>query len=215
MVEFKNSYTSNISFNEKNSLNAPSTLLVSENTDNINKDYSYARRIGRVVTVNDRAIMNNKFHKVIIPYDFDKKKYIIKMKEIEFYEHKNYFIRKLDYFCNMKVFNIDNQYEPTCCEKFIFFLVYLIIGLIVAYVLFTIATLFSYNLFVLYTALNWFRKGFLRIRVYQFVLMEKWKIKAINKVLYEENRSEFCTKNKLKWILGQSGYWIEIQKLLE
>ena len=46
-------------------------------------------------------------------------------------------------------------------------------------------------------------------------MLEKWKIRAMNIILKNENNADFCTKNKLKWILGQSGYWIEVQKLLE
>jgi hypothetical protein len=208
MVEFKNSYHSSLS---KGSFGA--NFLLSNNEEAINKEYSYKRRIGRIVTVaNNRT---NKFNKVIIPYDFDKKKYIIKLKEIEFYEHKNYLKDSLDYFCNLNVFNIDNSYEPTKCERFLIILLYSVIVMVIAYVLIIIATLFSYNPLIIYTAINWLKKGYQRIQVIKFVLLEKWKIKQMNKVLEKENSTEFCTNNKLKWLLGQSGYWIEIQKLVE
>jgi hypothetical protein len=208
MVEYKNSYHSSLS---KGSLG--NNLLLTNTDEFINKDYSYKRRIGRVCTVANRP--NNKFNKVIVPYDFDKKKYIIKLKEIEFYEHTHYLKEKLDYFCNLKVFHIEGSYEPSSCEKFLIFLLYVVIVLIIAYVFFTIATIFSYNPFIIYLALVWLKKGYLKIKVFKFILLEKWKIKKINKVLQKENLSEFCSKNKLKWILGQSGYWIEIQKLVE
>ena len=50
--------------------------------------------------------------------------------------------------------------------------------------------------------------------MFKFILLEKWKIIEINQILEKENNSEFCIENKLKWKLGQSGYWIEIQKLI-
>jgi hypothetical protein len=208
MVEFKNSYHSSLSANDK-SLNG---MLLSHSEEVLNKDYSYKRRMERICTVGRPN--NNRFQKVIVPYDFDKKKYILKVKEIEFYEHKKYLIEKLDYFCNLQVFHIDNKYEPKCLQKSLLILVYLIIVLIIAYVLFVIATLFSYNPLIIYTALKWLKKGYLRIQVFKFILLEKWKIKEMNKVLEKENKSEFCNQNKLKWQLGQSGYWIEIQKLI-
>jgi hypothetical protein len=208
MVEFKNSYHSGLS---RNSLGAD--YLLTTNEEAINKEYSYTRRIGRIVTVaNNRS---NKFNKVIIPYDFDKKKYIIKLKELEFYEHKNYLKEKLDHFCNLNMFQIESNYEPTRCEELLIVMLYSVIVMIIAYVLFIVATLFSYNPLILYTAFNWIKKGYMRVRVYRFVLLEKWKIKRMNTVLQNENNTDFCTNNKLKWILGQSGYWIEIQKLVE
>jgi hypothetical protein len=198
MIEFKNDYVS---------------IEKSINATDSNNDDIYQKRINRIYTLGIRTC--TKYNKVIIPYDFDKKKYIIKLKDIEFYEHKTYLIQKIDNFCNLQAFHIDERYKPNSFEKLYIIILYLGIVLLIAYFLFIIATLFSYNPLVIYTAFTWLRKGYLRVQVCKFVLLEKWKIKKMNKVLESENKAIFCKENKLKWQLGQSGYWIEIQKLIE
>ena len=46
----------------------------------------------------------------------------------------------------------------------------------------------------------------------QFIFLEKFKITEIKKKLQIENNTKICEQNKVKWILGQSGYWLELQK---
>ena len=35
----------------------------------------------------------------------------------------------------------------------------------------------------------------------------------MNKRLDETNRSHYCIENKIKWNLGESGYWLEVEKI--
>ena len=44
-------------------------------------------------------------------------------------------------------------------------------------------------------------------------LYEKLKKRAINKRLTETNKSKYCLDHKIKWKLGLSAYWLEIEKI--
>jgi hypothetical protein len=195
---------------ENNSLN-PGGIMEEEDYE---KEYKYRGRIGRICTINANPSKENKFYKVIIPYNFDKKKYTIKKKEIAFWENKNYLLDKLEKFCNIPAFNIEKEYQATKLQKFTMYLPVVFICLILIYIVLVLAALFSFNPILLYTLYSWIKKGFHKLQMFKFILLEKWKIVEINKILEKENYSEFCIENKLKWKLGQSGYWIEIQKLI-
>lgn len=44
------------------------------------------------------------------------------------------------------------------------------------------------------------------------MLLEKFKISKIQKLISRENSSEFCIQNKLEWKYGENGYWLETNK---
>jgi hypothetical protein len=193
-----------------NSINSASPLDEDDKDDKL----GYRRRAARICTINVRPTKDNKFYKVIVPYNFDKKTYFIKRSEIEFWENKHYLIDKLDKFCSMPIFDIEKQYQAVGYQKFLMYLPVVIICIILLYVVMIITVLFSFNSILLYTLYSWIRKGFNKLQMFKFILLEKWKIKEMNKLLEKENESEFCIDNKLQWKLGQSGYWLEIQKLI-
>lgn len=49
----------------------------------------------------------------------------------------------------------------------------------------------------------------------ELFLLEKIKKQEINNILNYENNSQFCKENNLKWTIGQSCYWLELQKILK
>jgi hypothetical protein len=201
----------------KGSLNPTDNILNSEDGGIPSEPQSigYRGRIARQVTINAHHSSDNKFYKVIIPYNFDKKKYIINPKEVEFYENKRYLIEKLKFFNNHETFDIEKDYDPKPLQKLYLYASFTIIATFVLYLFLALAAFFSFNFVVIFTMGTWLRKGYNSLQFFKFRLLEKYKIKEIHKLLDEENDTEFCTSHKLKWILGQSGYWIEVQKLIE
>jgi hypothetical protein len=210
------------------SINDNSNILV--NTDQIDqksncnesnigseseKDYNYERRMGRQFSINVHPSKDNKFYKVIIPYNFEKKQYTIKRKEIEFYENKNYLLERLGYFCRIPAFNIESKFKPHSMQNISIYLPIIGISVLFLYLAFVSFTIFAFNPVIIYTVFNWGKKGYNFAQIWKFKKLENYKIEEIKKILEKENSSNFCIDNKLKWILGQSGYWIEIQKLLE
>jgi len=200
--------------NERNSVN-PFNNLCEESADHSDRDYRYQRRVGRQFSINYHPSKDNKFYKVIIPYNFDLKKYWINKKEIEFYENKKYLERKLVEFNDNSAFNVDKEFEPELKQKLCLYLPTTILSFIVIYLAIIMVCFFSFNPIIIYTVYTWIKKGFRSLQMFKFILFEKFKIKKIHKILDDENNSKFCVEKKLKWILGKSGYWLEVQKLIE
>lgn len=200
--------------NERNSVN-PYQNLCEESCDQSDRDYKYQRRVGRQFSINCHPTKDNKFHKVIIPYNFDLKKYWINKKEIEFYENRKYLEKKLVEFNDNPAFNIDKIFEPKLKQKIYIYLPTIVFSLIVIYLAIILISFFSFNPIIIYTISNWIVKGYNSLQMFKFLLFEKFKINEIHFILKEENNSEFCVENQLKWILGKSGYWLEVQKLID
>jgi hypothetical protein len=207
----------NIFMSFKGSLDPSENLYNNEDKDQQSEpqSYGYRGRIARQVTINAHHSSDNRFYKVIIPYNFDDKKYIINPKEVEFYENKRYLIEKLKFFNSNETFDIDKDFNPKPMQKVCLYVPFFIISIIVLYLTIVLSALFSFNIVVMFTLGTWIKKGYNSLQLFKFLLIEKFKIKEIHKLLDQENNSEFCTGQKLKWILGQSGYWLEVQKLVE
>jgi hypothetical protein len=186
-------------------------------SNNDPQSLGYCGRLARQVTVNarPRSPIDNKFYKVIIPYNFDKKKYIINKKEIEFYENKKYLTEKLRQFNLNEKFDIEKDYIPSNKQKFCLYVPTILLSIIALYISIVTSAFMSFNIVVMFTIGTWLRKGYNSLQMFKFILLEKFKIKAIHSLLDQENNTEFCVEKKLRWILGQSGYWIEVQKLIE
>ena len=80
------------------------------------QSYGYRGRIGRQVTLKVQRAKDNKSYKVIVPYNFDEKRYIINKKDIEFYENKRYFLETLTRFNETDSFQIEKDYTPKPLE---------------------------------------------------------------------------------------------------
>ena len=180
-----------------------------------NNDYRFERRMGRQFSLYVHPANDTKFYKLIIPYNFEKKKYFIKEKDIEFYEHKDYLLKKLNCFNSDPVFDIESTYTAKGCKNIKLYLPTIIVILILIYFSIIIICLFCFNPIVIYTLFSWNKKAFNSMRMFRFITLEKYKMSEILKNIKNENLSENCQEKKIKWTVGQSGYWLEIQKLIE
>lgn len=178
------------------------------------RETRFQRRENRQYSINCRPNHDNDLNKVIIPYNFDKKQYLIQASEIEFYEKKNYLLDTLKRFNNLDSFKIEKKYEASKLQKLGMYTPTIIIFLIYIYLSVIVLTLFSFNPVLIYSIFIWGKKIFHYISMVQFIILEKFKIKEIKKTLEFENISKICKDNKLRWILGQSGYWLELQKIV-
>ena len=178
------------------------------------RETRFQRRENRQYSINCRPNHDNDLNKVIIPYNFDKEQYLIQASEIEFYEKKNYLLDTLKRFNNLDSFKIEKKYEASKLQKLGMYTPTIIIFLIYIYLSVIVLTLFSFNPVLIYSIFIWGKKIFHYISMVQFIILEKFKIKEIKKTLEFENISKICRDNKLRWILGQSGYWLELQKIV-
>lgn len=178
------------------------------------RETRFQRRENRQYSINCRPNHDNDLNKVIIPYNFDKKQYLIQASEIEFYEKKNYLLDTLKRFNNLDSFKIEKKYEASKLQKLGMYTPTIIIFLIYIYLSVIVLTLFSFNPVLIYSIFIWGKKIFHYISMVQFIILEKFKIKEIKNTLEFENISKICKDNKLRWILGQSGYWLELQKIV-
>ena len=202
----------------KNSVNQPNILHESDNSENVSdrdREFKYERRMGRQFSINVHASKDNKFQKVIVPYNFDKKLYAIKKEEVEFFEKKKYLKEKLDLWNVNPAFNIEHQFEAKGRQNIYLYVPTIIIFILVIYLSIVLCAYFSFNIIVIYTVGSWLKKGYNSLQMFKFILLEKFKIKEIHKIINEENNCDFCINHKLRWSLGQSGYWLELQKLVE
>ena len=178
------------------------------------RETRFQRRENRQYSIICRPNHDNDLNKVIIPYNFDKKQYLIQASEIEFYEKKNYLLDTLKRFNNLDSFKIEKKYEASKLQKLGMYTPTIIIFLIYIYLSVIVLTLFSFNPVLIYSIFIWGKKIFHYISMVQFIILEKFKIKEIKNTLEFENISKICRDNKLRWILGQSGYWLELQKIV-
>lgn len=151
--------------------------------------------------------------KVIIPYNFEEKKYMILEQNIEFYDKKEYLIDKLSEYNSMDPFQIQNKFKPSFLHHIGMYLPCLIILVIFLYLGIIILALFSFNPILIYTFVVWGKHLYQLLKNTQSVFLDKFRINKIKTLLDEENIGMFCRRNNLQWQLGQSGYWLELEKL--
>lgn len=172
--------------------------------------------------INDRrndnyiSIDNNSkrmFNKVLIPYDFEKKIYLLKKSDIELYKNKKYIIETLVKFNCDPLFNIDNHYVvESNFKKIILYLPSVIIGCLLIYIAIYLSLVIFLNPGLILVMIYLIYKILKRFEMMIFVIYEKMKMSKIQKLLNLENNSDFCKNEKLSWALGLSGYWIELIK---
>ena len=153
------------------------------------------------------------FDKIIIPYNFKKNIYTIPDNEIDGYENKEFLLNTLYSYNNQKLFKFDSRYRPNCCERIIFLFLFLIIILIILYGLSFLLIMFLFNPLVLYFSYKFLSIVFYGMKAYKKHLYEKLKIKAIKKKLAQTNKSKYCKEHNIRWKMGVSRYWLEIEKI--
>ena len=172
-----------------------------------------------IIQTKNRSFSNKKkdnikknFDKLIIPYNFKKNSYSIPDNEIEGYENKEFVLNKLHTYNLQKLFKFDSPYQPSCCERCLLFFP-LIIFLIILYGLFYLIIMFTFNPLVLYISYKILKGVYGLIKSIKHTFYEKMKKKAINKRLEETNISSYCIEHGIRWNLGESGYWLEVEKI--
>lgn len=156
---------------------------------------------------------NKNFLKIIIPYNFKKNNYSIPDKEIEKYEFKDYVLNTL-YDLNLKeLFKFDSPYSPSFFETIIVMFPLIMIMIIIIYFLFILISLFLFNPITIYFSYKCVSKVYSIMSYIKRTLYEKFKKKAMKKILSEKNNSSYCKDNKIKWKLGLSSYWLELVKI--
>ena len=158
-------------------------------------------------------IIKKKFDKIIIPYNFKKNNYSVNDNEIDGYENKEFVLNTLHHYNNQNIFKFDLPYSPPFCKKILFYFLMLLIVLIILLLLFTLIIIFLFNPLIIYISYRVLKAVFSLLASLKRTIYEKLKKKAINKRLEETNKSKYCRDHKIKWNLGVSGYWIEIEKI--
>jgi hypothetical protein len=194
--------------NQRSSINRISKL--EEKNENIENDYIYERRRGNNTSVFFRY---DKFDKVIIPYNFEIKKYEIRNKDIEFYENKDYVINKLIEFNQSPDFDIEKTHLPkNFLEQIKIYFPIILIMIILLYCGLVFTLLSSFNPIVIYTIYSYIKKAYDTLNMFKFILLEKFKMNNLSLIISNENKTNNCISKKLTWKIGTSGYWMEVQK---
>ena len=184
-----------------------------EDCNNITNFNKFKRRENNILSSIERPKIDN-LNKLIIPYDFELKKYDIKENEIAFYEKKEYLLSKLNQWNKLDLFKLDESYNPSCWQNSKLFILYLIVVLlyliisIIAIFLFIFNPVLIFILFIGYIKINQY------LQMIRYICIDKFKLSKINKIILNENSSNFCIENKLIWTYGESGYWLELSKNL-
>ena len=173
-------------------------LIISNNLKNKNVESAYKKAY---------------FDKIIIPYNFKKNSYSIPDEEIEGYENKEFVLNTLHNYNTQQLFKFDSSYGPSFCERILFLIISLLIILIILYIVLFLLFIFLFNPLVIYISYKFLDSIIFLIKGYKNTLYEKLKKKAINKKLEETNNSKYCKEHKIRWSLGVSGYWLEVEKI--
>ena len=177
----------------------------------IDNDIKFKRRENKLFSSIERPKINN-LNKLIIPYDFELKKYNIKENEIAFYEKKDYLLSKLNEWNNLDLFKLDDNYHPSFCQNFILIVLFLFTNLLYLIISIFFICLFMFNPAFIFVIVILFIKINQILKIIKYICLDNFKLSKINKLILNENCSDFCKENKLKWTYGESGYWIELSK---
>ena len=175
------------------------------------------------ITINEEKIDNNdisdnkpkNFEKIIISYNFKKNNYYITDKELEGYENKEFLLNTLYNFNNQEIFKYDSPYIPTCCERILFLVPVIILVCILIYILYLLTIICTLNPLIIYLDYLILKIIFKLIIKFKNNLNEKFKKKAINKIIDDTNESDYCIIHQIKFKLGPSGYWLQLEKIMK
>ena len=169
-------------------------------------------------TIDNKDISDNKpknFDKIIISYNFKKNNYYITDKELEGYENKEFLLNTLYNFNNQEIFKYDSPYIPTCCERILFLVPVIILVCIIIYILYLLTIICTLNPLIIYLDYLILKIVFELIIIFKNNLNEKFKKKAINKIIDDTNESDYCIIHQIKFKLGPSGYWLQLEKIMK
>ena len=153
-----------------------------------------------------------KFSKIIISYNFKKNNYFISNSELEGYKHKEFLLNTLYNYNNQALFKFDSPYNPSCSERLIFLIPIIIIILIIIYILYVLTIICTLNPLIIYISYLCLKIAFGLVGRVKNRVYEKYKKKAINKIIDDTNNSNYCKINNIQFVLGLSGYWLELKE---
>ena len=170
----------------------------------------------------DKMIINSipskkkqKFDRIIISYNFKKNNYFIDDCELEGYENKEFLLNTLYNFNSQPIFKYDSPYIPTCIERMFFLIPVILLFLIIIYILYILSVICTFNPIIIYLSILCVIMTYKLIIKFKNTLNEKYKKKAINKIINDTNESEYCKSHHIKFKLGLSGYWLEVETFVE
>ena len=170
----------------------------------------------------DKTIINSipskkekKFDRIIISYNFKKNNYFIEDYELEGYENKEFLLNTLHNFNSQSIFKYDSPYIPTIGERMIFLIPVILLIFILVYIIYILAIISTLNPTIIYILYLCLRLILTLIKKFKNHLNEKFKKKAINKVINDTNESEYCKAHHIKFKLGLSGYWLELESIMK
>ena len=78
-----------------------------------------------------------------------------------------------------------------------------------------LAIMLMLNPLVLYLSYKILKGFVLAFKSVKNTFYEKMKKKTMIKKLDDTNKSTYCIDNNIKWNLGESGYWLELEKIIK
>lgn len=154
----------------------------------------------------------NIVEKIIIPYNFKSNNFSLSYKEIERFKGKEYLLNTL-YDLNMKeIFKLDSPYSPTIIDSILINFLILVILIIILYILLLFNIFPLFNPIMIYCSYKIVARTYKIMSKIRKTINEKYKKKAMKKILSEKSNSKYCQDHKVKWELGLSFYWLELKK---
>ena len=118
-------------------------------------------------------------------------------------------------FNSQPIFKYDSPYIPTCIERMFFLIPVILLFLIIIYILYILSVICTFNPIIIYLSILCVIMTYKLIIKFKNTLNEKYKKKAINKIINDTNESEYCKSHHIKFKLGLSGYWLEVETFVE
>lgn len=184
--------------------------------DTISRNLSVvnSKRKGRKYTLNIRPTIDQKYLRVLIPFDLEQKKFYLHPEELEIYDVKEYIEQTINKFNEMPEFRIHEDYEVRGCSYIMSWIVFLLIHGIFGYVTLclVVMTFFNIVIFVFFFKVHMIMNNFVTQKFRNFY--NKTQLRKIKQILDEENDTQYCKYRKYTWILGEVSYWLEMRKSL-
>lgn len=216
----------NISNTNKEQVNANEKNTKKENYD-IDNSKTTEEKYEDNSEINETNFSNNTFFKLLIPYNSESNQFQLDISDsiiekISNYPIVNYLNTKLHYFNNenkcFQVYNKENTtyynfYTRSFLIKTIQVLLIILLHLTLLYLSLCLLYLLFFNFFIIYLSIEINIKANYIIRKF----ITNWNFTnnfdKINDILDKENKCEFCLEWNLEWKLGESGYWLEFNRL--
>ena len=169
----------------------------------------------RKYTLNVKPSTDQKFLRVLIPFDLEIKKFYLPPEELEIYDVKDYIQQTIDRFNTSPEFRIHEDYQGHGIARFLSWILFLIIHLLFGYLNLCLLMLTYGNIILIVILFK------LHVNFQTFVsnifknYYNKNQLKCIKDILIKENETEYCTYRKYTWSLGEVGYWLEMRKGLD